>query len=76
MKFKHFQHKECEYFPCHKIKTINCIFCFCPLYSSDCNGCYSVLENGIKDCSRCNLPHEESGYDKIVEFLKRRQNEK
>ena len=34
--FKFFQHKECEYFPCHKTsnkENFNCLFCYCPLYA-------------------------------------------
>lgn len=33
--YKFFQNKECEYFPCHKVKEaedFNCLFCYCPLY--------------------------------------------
>ena len=34
--FKFFQHKTCEFFPCHDVKnedTFNCLFCYCPLYA-------------------------------------------
>ena len=30
-----FQHKQCEYFPCHAgadPETFSCLFCYCPLY--------------------------------------------
>jgi len=70
MKFKRFQHKECEYFPCHDVKEMNCLFCFCPLYNYDCGGNFTILKNGVKDCSSCTIPHEEGGYDYIVDFLK------
>ena len=29
-----------------------------------------ILDNGIKDCSQCNLPHLENGYDYIINFIK------
>lgn len=37
---------------------------------ADCGGIYVVLENGWKDCSRCFRPHEEDGYDYIINRLK------
>lgn len=72
MKYKFFQNKSCEFFPCHKVRELNsfnCLFCFCPLYSfKDCGGKYKVLDNGIKDCSGCVLPHYN--YQYIIEKLK------
>ncbi len=32
--YKFFNHKECEFFPCHKTNNpneFNCLFCYCPL---------------------------------------------
>lgn len=69
-KFKYFQHKECEYFPCHNFEELNCLFCFCPLYFLDCKGNFVILKNGIKDCSNCKIPHSKDGYDYIVKKLK------
>ena len=72
MHFKFFQHKECEYFPCHKTENLNCLFCFCPLYFTfECGGKWKVLKNGYKDCSECTLPHEEYGYDWILSKLEK-----
>ena len=61
-KYSFFQHKECEYFPCHKVKNaeeFNCLFCYCPLYAlgSKCGGNFSYTENGIKDCGNCTIQH-------------------
>jgi len=68
---KWFTNKKCEYYPCHEFNEINCLFCFCPLYfNKDCGGDFIVLENGVKDCSKCSIPHTENGYDYIVERLK------
>lgn len=65
-KYKFFSHKECEYYPCHKLKEINCLFCFCPLYPlKDCKGNYKMIDN-IKDCSDCTLPHQKDNYDYIM----------
>lgn len=34
--YKFFENKECEYYPCHKdMESINCLFCYCPLYHLD-----------------------------------------
>lgn len=71
---KFFNNNECPYFPCHNtenIENFNCIFCYCPLYNlTDCGGKFKVLENGIKDCSDCMLPHKKENYDYIINKLK------
>lgn len=72
--FKLVTHNECEFFPCHEgvpEDTYNCLFCFCPLYllKDQCGGNFKYLENGIKDCSRCTLPHGPNSYDKIMEKM-------
>lgn len=69
--YSFFNNKECEYFPCHKgIKKeeFNCMFCYCPLYclGTKCGGNPKMLDNGIKDCSGCILPHRKGGYETIV----------
>lgn len=72
MYFKFFQNKKCEYFPCHNNiieEKLNCKYCFCPIYYiDDCGGDYIILENGIKDCSNCTLPHLDEDYiiNKII----------
>ena len=65
--YKFFQNKKCEYFPCHQTKdeeNFNCLFCYCPLYAlgENCGGNYTYLENGVKDCSNCLVPHRPQGY--------------
>ena len=69
--YKFTQHKECEFFPCHPTQhpeTFNCLFCYCPLYAlgENCGGNYTYLENGIKDCSGCLVPHNPGAYDYII----------
>lgn len=69
--YKFFQHRDCEFFPCHDMKDIenfNCLFCYCPLYAlgENCGGNPKFTENGIKDCSFCKLPHNRKSYDYIV----------
>jgi Zn-finger protein len=68
------QNRECEFFPCHKgIKDedFNCLFCYCPLYAlgDKCGGSFTYLEDGIKDCSNCLLPHRRENYDRIMEKM-------
>jgi len=75
-KFRFFQHKECEFFPCHEIKDpeeFNCLFCFCPLYAlgDRCGGNFSYEnEKGIKDCSGCIIPHKKDSYGYMCEKTK------
>ena len=69
--YKFFNHKDCEYFPCHKTNdpdNFNCLFCYCPLYAlkDKCGGNFRYTEKGIKDCSNCTLPHQRNKYDYII----------
>lgn len=71
MSYKYFENRSCEYYPCHKIENINCLFCYCPLYlMEDCGGNYRITESGIKDCSNCVFPHIEANYDKVIAKFK------
>ena len=68
--YSYFCNRDCEYFPCHEgadPEHFNCLFCYCPLYAlgSRCGGNYRYLDNGIKDCSECFLPHSKDGYEII-----------
>jgi iron complex transport system ATP-binding protein len=44
---------------CHNVdSSINCMFCYCPLYDNEnCGGNPVILSNGVKDCSNCIKPH-------------------
>ena len=69
--YKFFCNRDCEYFPCHEVKdkdSFNCLFCYCPLYAlgDKCGGNFFYHENGIKDCSKCTLPHSEKGYEYVT----------
>lgn len=74
-----FKNQKCKE-PCHKMKNLNCFFCYCPWYESNKKegSCkinnplnkgkwfYRKNETKIWDCSECIYPHQE----KIVkEFL-------
>lgn len=66
-----FQHKSCEYFPCHPgadSETFSCLFCYCPLYAlgEKCLGNFVYTEDGVKDCSHCLTPHLRENYEKIL----------
>ncbi len=71
-KYSFFQHRECEFFPCHKTaaeEDFNCLFCYCPLYAlgENCGGNFRFTESGVKDCSGCMIPHKRgAGYDYIM----------
>ena len=68
-----FANKECEYYPCHDCDAdLNCLFCYCPLYHTDCPGNYKMKEkNGvqIKSCIDCVFPHLPGNYDRIIEMM-------
>lgn len=67
--FKFFANTECEYYPCHQgLEDHNCLFCYCPLYRMDCKGNFQYFQ-GIKDCSKCLVPHRPEGYEYITEKL-------
>lgn len=70
-RYSFFQHRECEFFPCHKTEkeeNFNCLFCYCPLYAlgEGCGGNFTYTENGIKDCSACLVPHTRQSYSYII----------
>lgn len=70
--YKFFQNRGCEWFPCHSTSSgeecFSCLMCYCPLYNFDnCGGSYKILENGIKDCSNCTIPHYN--YDYVINKL-------
>lgn len=71
--YRQVQNRLCEYFPCHSgidEAEFNCMFCYCPLYGlkDACGGHFHYLENGVKDCSQCGLPHQRDGYNHIQNY--------
>ena len=69
--YSFFQNTECEYFPCHRIADparFSCLFCYCPLYmlGPDCGGNFRYTEKGIKDCTKCLIPHLSENYGLIT----------
>ena len=82
--YKFVQNRDCEFFPCHKgidCEEFNCLFCYCPLYAlgDKCGGNFTYLENGIKDCSNCLVPHCRENYefvmskmDQVMELAKKK----
>ena len=72
--YKFTQNRKCEFFPCHRglnEDDFNCLFCYCPLYAlaDRCGGNFTYLENGIKDCSKCLIPHRRENYDRVMEKM-------
>lgn len=70
--YKYFQHRACEFFPCHKTDDpddFNCMFCFCPLYTlgDRCGGNFTFTKDGKKNCKDCLFPHLREHYDRIME---------
>lgn len=74
--YKYFENRACKYYPCHtEMENINCLFCYCPLYSRDsCPGNYKYIEingNRVKDCVDCTFPHKVENYEGIIGILAR-----
>ncbi len=68
------QNLQCEYFPCHQCGNeaeFSCLFCYCPLYAlgENCGGNFTYTQQGIKDCSNCQIPHDRKNYDKMMEKM-------
>lgn len=66
-----FSNRQCEFYPCHPgadPENFNCLFCYCPLYAlgAACGGSFTLLANGVKDCSRCLTPHLRESYGRIT----------
>lgn len=74
---RYFENRSCEYYPCHNLDSMNCLFCYCPMYNySDCPGDnYYKDKNGkkVKVCTNCTFPHQPDNYDYIIQFLKEHQ---
>ena len=72
--YRYFENRACQYYPCHKgIEELNCLFCYCPLYTLKCPGNYHYLEKDgkkIKVCTDCTFPHQPENYDKEMQILK------
>ena len=69
---KYFANTACPYFPCHEgadPNDFNCLFCYCPLYAlgEACGGTFCYTREGIKDCSRCLLPHRKAGFEHVMQ---------
>ena len=69
-----FENRSCEYYPCHEnIENINCLFCYCPLYSLEhCPGKYEYIDlqgKKIKSCMDCTFPHQAENYDIVIKLL-------
>jgi len=58
---------DCPFYPCH-ISLDHCIFCYCPLYKIECGHNYHILENGVKDCSKCIYPHKHENFDELFQI--------
>lgn len=69
--YQFFQHRQCEYFPCHEdvpAADFNCLFCYCPLYclGQKCGGSFFYDPKGRKVCRDCAFPHRRDSFQKIT----------
>ena len=72
--YRWYENKDCKYYPCHEyLMEINCLFCYCPLYSKNCIGNFKYIKSRsgkkIKDCSDCYIPHVAEGWQYIIDTL-------
>lgn len=70
--YRQFCNRECEFFPCHEgadEENFSCLFCYCPLFplGKECGGDFTYNKQGIKDCSKCTMPHDPGNYDRMIE---------
>ena len=75
--YRYFENRACKYYPCHEgIEELNCLFCYCPLYSHEhCPGTYEYIDvpgRKIKSCMDCTFPHRAENYDVIIQFLSKK----
>ncbi len=73
--YRFFQHRDCEFFPCHRgteEENFNCLFCFCPLYAlgDSCGGNFFYTEAGIKSCMNCTFPHQRENYVAVLKHFR------
>ena len=71
-RYRFFQHRACEFFPCHEgveEEQFSCLFCYCPLYAlgKSCGGAFRYTKEGVKDCSGCVFPHRRDNYDRVID---------
>ena len=70
-RYSFYQHRQCEYFPCHRgvpEEDFNCLFCYCPLYAlgKGCGGNCRYTAQGVKSCMDCAVPHRWEHYDRVI----------
>jgi Zn-finger protein len=68
---RYFENHACKYYPCHQgTEHINCLFCYCPLYTLEhCPGEPVIREKDvrrIKSCVNCTFPHHPENYEKVT----------
>ena len=70
----------CEYFPCHEMKDLDCRTCYCPIYDvcsekrdSIFGGYY--LKNTVWACEKCTYIHQKEVADKIFALKKQGKTE-
>jgi Zn-finger protein len=72
LSYSHFINFTCEFLPCHDLEGWHsCLFCYCPLFLLSCPGDFGVLPSGMKDCTRCVIPHTEEGWAVVQAELNR-----
>ena len=70
-RYAFFQHRDCEFFPCHRgvpEADFNCLFCYSPLYAlgESCGGACVYLDSGVKSCEHCAFPHRRENYAAVL----------
>lgn len=73
--FAFYTNKECEYYPATGAggDGVQLLFCYCPLYmlGRKCGGNFTYLESGVKDCSKCLVPHRRENYGFIADSFQK-----
>jgi len=64
--WKAFQHRKCEFFPCHEgadEETFSCLQCYCPIFWH----CGTRIAG--MDCSQCMFPHDPKMHDAMQQCI-------
>ena len=74
--FAFYTNKECEYYPCHPVpEGTSSTACSATarfyMLGRKCGGNFTYLESGVKDCSKCLVPHRRENYGFIADSFQK-----
>ena len=64
-RYSFYQHRQCEYFPCHRgvpEEDFNCLYALGKGGGVNCR----YTAQGVKSCMDCAFPHRRENYDRVI----------